>query len=69
MEEEGKMKEAKKHAVLIVFVTAVLLAFSSPAVADYSGDHPLTIYDHNTINGGLVYERIAYAIPASYNVY
>ena len=37
---------------------AVLLAFSSPAAADYSGDKPLTIYDHATINGGLVYETI-----------
>ena len=56
--KKGKIKameEAKKYAVLIVFVIAVLLAFSSPAAADYSGDHPLTIYEHDTIKGGVVY--------------
>ena len=52
------MKQTKKYALPFVVVIAVLLAFSSPAAADYSGDHPLTIYDHATINGGLIYETI-----------
>ena len=43
---------------LVMIITAVLLAFSSPAAADYTGDHPLTICDHATINGGLVFETI-----------
>ena len=45
-----------------VVVMAVLLAFSSPAAAQgiggYAGDRPLTIYDNQTINGGLVYETV-----------
>ena len=51
-------KQTKKYAQLFIAIVAVLLAFSSPAVADYSGDHPLTIYEHDTINGGLVFETI-----------
>jgi len=51
---------AKKYALALplVAVMAVLLAFSSPAAADYTGDHPLIIYDHDTINGGLVYDTV-----------
>ena len=48
----------KKYAPAFIAIVAVLLVFSSPVVADYSGDHPLTIYDHDTINGGLVYETV-----------
>jgi hypothetical protein len=51
-------KQTKKYAQVFIAIVAVLLAFSSPAAADYSGDHPLAIYDHDTINGGLVYETI-----------
>ena len=51
-------KQSKKYALPFIVVIAVLFAFISPAAADYSGDHPLTIYDHATINGGLVYETI-----------
>jgi len=54
-----KMKQAKKYVLPLVVVIAVLLAFSVPAeakgVGGYAGDHPLTIYEHDTINGGLVY--------------
>ena len=50
---------AKKYALALPFIAvmAVLLAFSTPAAA-YTGDHPLTIYDHDTINGGLVYDTV-----------
>jgi hypothetical protein len=47
-----------RYALPLVVVIAVLLAFSSPAAADYSGDKPMTIYDHDTIHGGLVYETV-----------
>jgi len=52
------MKQTKKYVLPLVVIMSVLLAFSSPATADYSGDHPLTIYDHDTINGRLVYETV-----------
>jgi hypothetical protein len=52
----------KKYMLPFVVVMAVLLAFGSPAAAGgiggYAGDRPLTIYDHQTINGGLVYETV-----------
>ena len=52
----------KQIALPLVVVIAVLLAFSSPAAAEgiggYAGNHPLTIYDHDTINGGLVFETV-----------
>ena len=57
-DQNATQTRAKKYALPLVVVTAVLLAFCSPAVADYSGDRPLTIYDHDTINGGLVFETI-----------
>ena len=45
-----------------IVVIAVLFAFSSPAAAGgiggYAGDRPLTIYDQDIINGGLVYETV-----------
>ena len=47
-----------RYALPLVVVIAVLLAFSSPAAADYSGDKPLTIYEHGTINGSLVYVTV-----------
>jgi hypothetical protein len=47
-----------RYALPFVVVIAVLLAFSSPAAADYSGDHPLVTYDHDVIHGGIVYETV-----------
>ncbi len=52
------MNTKKQIALPIVVVIAVLLAFSSPAVADYSGDKPLVTYDHDVIYGGVVYETV-----------
>ena len=49
----------KQIALPLVVVIAVLLAFSSPAAADYSGDHPLTTYENGLLkNGGLIYETV-----------
>ena len=39
-------------------VLMVAAALALPAVADYSGDHPLTIYEHGIVDGGLVYEAV-----------
>ena len=36
----------------------MVFSLAAPAAADYSGDHPLIIYDHDTINGGLVYDTV-----------
>jgi hypothetical protein len=52
----------KQIALPLVVVIAVLLAFSSPAAAEgiggYAGNHPLKIYEHDAINGGLVFETV-----------
>ena len=49
----------KQIALPLVVVLAVLLAFSSPAVADYSGDKPLVTYDQGLLkDGGIVYETV-----------
>ncbi|MCK4732015.1 MAG: DUF3344 domain-containing protein, partial [Methanophagales archaeon] len=49
----------KQISLPFVVVIAVLLAFSSPAAADYSGDHPLTTYEHGFVeDGGLIYETV-----------
>ena len=62
-EKKKKMNtKMKQIAFPMVVVIAVLLAFSSPAAAEgiggYAGNHPLTIYEHGTINGGLVFETV-----------
>ena len=55
-------RNKKKKALPLVVVMALLLAFSSPAdakgIGGYAGNHPLIIYDHDTINGGLVYDTV-----------
>jgi hypothetical protein len=49
----------KQIALPIVVVIAVLLAFSSPAAANYSGDHPLTTYEQGLLtDGGLIFETV-----------
>ena len=49
--------KTKQIALPLVVVIAVLLAFSSPAAADYSGDKPLVTYAHGFVdNGSLIYE-------------
>ena len=47
----------KQIALPFVVVIAVLLAFSSPAAA-YTGDYPLMTYEHDTVNGGLVFDTV-----------
>jgi hypothetical protein len=54
-----KKMNTKQIALPLIVVIAVLLAFSSPAAADYSGDHPLTTYEHGFVDGGgLIYETV-----------
>jgi len=37
----------------------VAAALAAPAIADYSGDHPLTTYEHGMLNsGGIMYETV-----------
>ncbi len=49
--------KTKQIALPMIVVIAMLLAFSSPAAADYSGDHPLTTYEHGFVaDGGLIFE-------------
>ncbi len=53
------MNTKKQIALPIVVVIAVLLAFSNSAVADYSGDKPLTTYEHGMVkNGGIVFGTV-----------
>jgi subtilase family serine protease len=56
------VRNLKCFLPLVVVITAVLLAFSVPAdakgIGGYAGNHPLTIYEHGAIHGGLVYETV-----------
>ena len=53
--DQNATQRTKEYVLPLVVVMAVLLAFSSPALADYSGDKPMTIYEHGTIKGGLIF--------------
>ncbi len=56
------MRNVKCFLPLVVVIIAVLFVFSVPAdakgIGGYAGNHPLTIYEHDTINGGILYETI-----------
>ena len=52
------MNKTKKVGIALA-VLMVAAALAAPAVADYSGDHPLTTYEHGMVNdGGMVYEAV-----------
>jgi len=51
------MNTTKIGLIALVSVLAMCL-FATPAMADYTGDHPLTVYEHEEIEGGLVYETV-----------
>ena len=51
------MNTTKKIGIALA-VLMVAAALALPAIADYSGDHPLTIYEHGIVDGGLVYEAV-----------
>ncbi|MEA2032905.1 MAG: DUF3344 domain-containing protein [Euryarchaeota archaeon] len=57
MKTKTKIKQLKLGIAAIVCIIAIS-AMAAPAAADYSGDHPLTVYEHGAINGGLVYETV-----------
>ncbi|MBN1761536.1 MAG: DUF3344 domain-containing protein [Methanomicrobia archaeon] len=44
-----------KGSVVCMALSAVILTLSTPANADYTADHPLTTYAHDTIYGDLIY--------------
>ncbi len=49
----------KQIALPLVVVIALILALSTPASADYSGDKPLVTYEHGLLkDGGIVYETV-----------
>lgn len=52
-----KIKQLKLGIVAIVCIIAIS-AMAAPAAADYAGDHPLTVYEHGGIEGGMVYETV-----------
>ena len=52
------MNKTKKVGIALA-VLMVAAALAAPAIADYSGDHSLTTYEHGMVNdGGLVYEAV-----------
>jgi len=52
-----KAKQLKLGIAAIVCIIAIS-AMAAPAAANYAGDHPLTVYEHGGIEGGLVYETV-----------
>jgi len=56
--KKKKMNKTEKIAIALA-VLMVAAALAVPAIADYSGDHPLTTYEHGMLNsGGIVYETV-----------
>ena len=53
------MKWTVNRYIIALLSGIVVCMLVVPAIADYSGDHPLTIYEHGMVNGGgLVYEAV-----------
>ncbi len=52
-----KIKQLKLGIVAIVCIIAIS-AMAMPASANYAGDHPFIVYEHEEIEGGLVYETV-----------
>ena len=48
----------KKYALAFIAIAALLLALSTPAAADYSGDHPLKLVKWGWVDGGVIYETV-----------
>ena len=57
MKAKAKIKQLKFGIAAIVCIIAIS-AMAVPASANYAGDHPLTVYEHGAIEGGLVYETV-----------
>ena len=61
----------KQIVLPLVVVIAVLLAFSTPAAADYSGDHPLKFVRSGWVGGGVIFETVTdgsgYTKPTAIN--
>lgn len=48
----------KKYALSFITIAALLLALSTPAAADYSGDHPLKFVRSGWVDGGVIFETV-----------
>jgi hypothetical protein len=57
MNTKMKAKQLKLGIAAIVCIIAISV-MAMPATANYAGDHPLTVYEHAEIEGGLVYETV-----------
>lgn len=57
MNTKMKAKQLKLGIAAIVCIIAIS-AMAMPASANYAGDHPLTVFEHAEIEGGLVYETV-----------
>jgi hypothetical protein len=57
--KKKKMNKTKMKIAIALAVLMVAAALAVPAIADYSGDYPLTTYEHGMLNsGGIVYETV-----------
>ena len=52
------MKTKAKLGIAAIVCIIAISAMAMPASANYAGDHPLTVYEHEEIEGGLVYETV-----------
>ena len=52
------MKAKTKLGIAAIVCIIAISAMAVPASANYAGDHPLTVYEHAKIEGGLVYETV-----------
>ena len=57
MKAKTKAKQLKLGIAAIVCIIAIS-AMAVPASANYAGDHPFIVYEHEEIEGGLVYETV-----------
>lgn len=49
---------ANRYTIALLSVIMVCLLVVPPVMADYIGDRSLTVYEHNTINGGVVFDTV-----------
>jgi hypothetical protein len=52
------MKEIANRYVIALLSVIMVCLLAVPALTDYTGDHSLTVYEHNTINGGVVFDTV-----------
>jgi hypothetical protein len=52
------MKQIVNGYVIALLSVIMVCLLAVPALTDYTGDHSLTVYEHNTINGGVVFDTV-----------